>query len=245
MNKSLLLGGVVVATTALAYPSSAHAGSNCKSTWAKATAKVKKFFIPVGKLVCKELKTDNEEDAKKCIEDLEKFAKDAEEMEKLWNDGDNGTTKIGARGLAHDATETGNVKTERQFIVQPVLGDKYAVTITRTGGKAKKDLIVKVCLVDENGNDSQYKSVKLNKKTTKKTVTFYNAAGTMPLIHLNNQAWGLNGHKYTIRGTETGEADNVAQAKKTMAKSSSGGSSKTKKVGPAPAKPFGKKPFGK
>lgn len=243
MSKKLLLGTVVAATTVFAIPSTSHAGSNCKSHWNKVNAKVKKFFGPVSKFVCKELNTDDEAQAEKCLQDVEKFAEDVEKMKKLWNDGDNGQTKIGSRGLAHGATETGNVKTERQFVGEPVTNDTYKLTIKRTGGKAKNDLIIKLCMVDENGNDAEYESVRINKKNTSETITIDNADGLMPLIHLNNQKWGANGHQYTIRGEASGEADAVSKAKATMKKAQS--KKKPGKTTKAPA-PIGPKVgFGK
>ena len=237
MSKKLLLGTVVAAATVFAIPSTSHAGSNCKSGWNKVTSKAKKFFKPVSKFVCKELNTDNEAQAEKCLQDVEKFAEDVDKMKKLWNDGDNGQTKIGSRGLAHGTTETGNVKTERQFVGQPVVNDTYKLTIKRTGGKAKNDMTIKLCMVDENGNDARYKSVKVNKKKTKQTITIDNAAGLIPLIYLNNQKWGANGHKYTIRGEVSGEADAVAQAKATMKKAK--GKKKSGKSAKAPVGPKG------
>ena len=65
----------------------------------------------------------------------------------------------------------------------------------------------------------------------------------MPLIHLNNQKWGANGHKYTIRGEGSGEADAVSKAKATMKKAKS--KKKPGKTTKAPA-PIGPKVgFGK
>lgn len=217
MSKMIFLGAVVAATSVFTIPSTSYAGSKCKSGWNKTSSEVKKFFGPVSQYVCSELATDNEQAAQQCVENLEKFAAEMERMKQLWNDGKGGEGKIGSRGLAHGTKEAGNVKTERQFVGQPVLHDSYKLTINRTGGKAKNDLIVELCMVDANGNDAKYKSVRLNAKATSKTIEIANAAGLLPLIHLNNEKWGANGHEYTIRGSVKDEPHAVALAKKTLA----------------------------
>ncbi|MEM6995990.1 MAG: hypothetical protein AAF721_36115 [Myxococcota bacterium] len=210
-----MLLSVAVASAVLALPSVSHAGTSCKSTWTKASAKVAKFFAPASKLVCKKLNTKDKAAADKCIADVQKYAAEADKIKKEWNKGEDGSWKIGPRALPTNRVQTGKVSTERQFVGQPILNDKYTVKIDRTGGKAKKDLIVKVCLVDEKGNDVHYKSVRLNKKSKSKTFSFEAAAGTMALIHLNNQKWGANAHQYTIKASASGEPKAVSQAKKT------------------------------
>lgn len=219
MNKTIIFTTLVAATAMLAVPSVSHAGSNCSSGWNKLTTKTKRLFVPVGKVVCNALNTEDLQAAQQCIDDVERYAAQIEAMEVLYNGSGSSTTTIGTRGLAHDRTETGNVKTERQFAGEPIVARRYSLTINRTGGKAKKNLTVKVCLVDSSGDDAQYRSVTLNKSQTSKTINFDNAAGLMPLIHLNNQKWGANGHKYTIRGTTSGVAPNLRQARQTVAKS--------------------------
>lgn len=212
---------VVATLTAamLCIPQFAQAGTSCKSTWVKSTAKFKTFFVPVAKVVCKQLNTDDEEAAKKCIENVEKFAKVAEDLKTEWNKGEHGSWKIGPRALPNDRPQTGTVSTERQFIGVPVLNEDYKLTMRRTGGKAKRDLIVKVCFVDESGNDVEYKEFRLNKNGNKSiNHTFSGVAGTFPLIHLNNQRWGANGHKYIIEGEAQGEPQAVVQARKTLKK---------------------------
>ncbi len=214
LNKMLL---ATVLTAAFAVPSISHAGTSCKSTWVKANSKLKTFFVPVGKLVCNKLNTEDKDAAEKCIADLEKFAEKAEEIKSEWNKGEDGSWKIGPRALPNNRTQTGAVATERQFAGLPVLNGEYELALTRTGGKAKRDLIVKVCFVDENGDDVAYEEVRLNKngrKSFKKTFT--GVEGTFPLIHLNNQKWGTNAHKYTIRGEASGEPAAVVQARKTL-----------------------------
>lgn len=214
LNKMLLAS---VLTVAFAAPSISHAGTSCKSTWVKANSKLKTFFVPVGKLVCNQLNTEDKDAAEKCIADLEKFAKKAEEMKAEWNKGEDGSWKIGPRALPNNRTQTGAVATERQFAGAPVLGGEYELSLERTGGKAKKDLIVKVCFVDENGDDVAYQEVRLSKDGRKKfNKTFTGVEGTFPLIHLNNQKWGTNAHKYTIRGESHGEPAAVVQARKTL-----------------------------
>ncbi|MCA9693291.1 MAG: hypothetical protein KC636_27090, partial [Myxococcales bacterium] len=191
----------VAATLALTVPNVSHAGTSCKSTWVKANSKLKTFFVPVGKLVCKQLNTDDEAAAKKCMEDVEKFAAKAEEIKEEWNKGEDGSWKIGPRALPLNRPQTGKVSTERQFVGAPVLNSEYTLEIDRTGGKAKKNLIVEICFVDENGDDVQYKKVLLSEDGKRSfSKTFTGVEGTFPLIHLNNEKWGTNAHQYTIKG---------------------------------------------
>ncbi len=204
-------------TALLAVPSAAQAATSCKSTWVQATGKLSTFFVPVGKLVCNAVNTDNEQGARKCMEDVEKFAAKAQEIKDAWNQGENGSWKIGPRPLPNNRPQTGAVATERQFVGAPVLNSEYELSLDRTGGKAKKDLIVKICFVDANGDDVHYEQVRLSKdgrKSFKKT--FKNVEGTFPLIHLNNEKWGTNAHQYTIKGTGRGEASAVAKARQTL-----------------------------
>ncbi len=197
-------------------PARADASSNCRSIWNKATGKIGKIADPVAKLVCAGMVVETPAAAVACLELVEKTRKEVDKIVKLWNE-DGDSWNIGPRPLPHDRYQTGAVSTERQFVGQPVLGDTYTLTIQRTGGKAKKDLVVKVCMVDENGYDVKYKSFKLRKDgPTKKTITFRGVAGTYPLIHLNNQRWGTNAHKYTIKGKESGEAPNVSKAREIL-----------------------------
>ena len=80
---------VAAAATALvALPATSHAGSSCQSTWSKATSKIQTFFVPVAKLVCHQLNTDNVDAANQCIADVEAFADKAEEIHAEWNRGD-------------------------------------------------------------------------------------------------------------------------------------------------------------
>jgi len=211
LNKMILAS---VLTVVFAVPAVSHAGTSCKSTWVKANSKLKTFFVPVGKLVCKQLNTEDPEQANKCIEDLEKFAAKAEEIREEWNKGEDGSWKIGPRALPDNRVQTGAVSTERQFAGQPVMNANYELSIDRTGGKAKKDLIVKVCFVDENGDDVEYKEVRLSKNGRRSYKhTFTGVEGTFPLIHLNNQRWGANAHKYTIRGEGKGVVPAIATAR--------------------------------
>ncbi|RMG94725.1 MAG: hypothetical protein D6705_15445 [Deltaproteobacteria bacterium] len=201
----------------IALPATASAGSNCKSIWNKATGKIEKVAGPVAKLVCAGIAVETPATARQCLDLVEKTSKEVDKIVKSWNE-DGDSWNIGPRPLPHDRYQTGAVSTERQFVGQPVLGDTYSLTIERTGGKAKKGLVVKVCMVDENGYDVKYKSFTLSKDgPRKKTVTFRGVAGTYPLIHLNNQRWGTNAHKYTIKGGESGEAPNVAKAREILA----------------------------
>ncbi|MCR9165350.1 MAG: hypothetical protein ACE37F_24090 [Nannocystaceae bacterium] len=211
-----------------AVPMTAHAGTSCKSTWVKSTSKIAKFYVPVGKFVCKQANTEDEAAAKKCIEDLEKFAKTAKEIKDTWNEGEDGSWKIGPRALPLNRPQTGAVSTERQFVGTPVVNEEFTLELERTGGKAKKNLTAKICFVDENGDDVAQETVVLSKdgrKSFKKT--FKGVEGTVPLIHLNNQRWGANAHKYKIKSSGKGEAANVQQARQTMkAASKSKGKSK-------------------
>ena len=212
-----------LAATFLAVPSIAHAGTSCKSTWVKASSKVSKFYVPVGKFVCKQMNTEDEQAAQKCIDDLEKFAKTADEIKDTWNEGEDGSWKIGPRALPLNRPQTGAVSTERQFVGTPVVNEEFTLELERTGGKAKKNLTVKICFVDETGNDVAQETVVLSKdgkKTFKKT--FKGVEGTIPLIHLNNQNWGANAHQYRIKSSGKGEAAAVQQARQTL---------KTKKPG--------------
>ncbi|MCA9720309.1 MAG: hypothetical protein H6713_36170 [Myxococcales bacterium] len=200
-----------------AVPSVSHAGTSCKSTWVKANSKLKTFFVPVARLVCNKLNTEDEEAAKKCIEDVEKFADKAEEMKEEWNKGEDGSWKIGPRALPNNSPQTGAVSTERQFVGLPVLNAEYELSLERTGGKAKHDLIVKICFVDANGDDVHYEQVRLNKDgKTKFQKSFKGKEGTYPLIHLNNEKWGTNAHQYVIKGSGSGEASAVVQARETL-----------------------------
>ena len=204
-------------TAIFAVPSISHAGTSCKSTWVKANSKIKTFLVPVGKLVCDRLNTEDKDAAKQCLDDVKAYAKKAEQIRDEWNRGENGSWKIGPRALPNNRPQTGAVATERQFVGLPVLNSEYELSIDRTGGKAKKDMIVKICFVDANGDDVAYESVRLSKngrRSYKKT--FRGVEGTFPLIHLNNQKWGLNAHKYTIRGSASGEPAAVKQARQTL-----------------------------
>ncbi len=228
MSKNILLG-TVIAASIFALPSVSHAGTSCKSTWTKASSTVSKFFAPASKLVCKRLNTKDEAAAAQCLADLEEFAAKADEIKTKWNEGEDGSWKVGPRALPTDRVQTGTVSTERQFVGQPVLTDTYTLKIDRTGGKAKNDLIIKICMVDETGNDVHYKNVRINKRSTSQNVTFTGAEGTMALIHLNNEKWGTNGHKYTIKASASGEPSAVTQAKATISAAKS-----TSKTAPRP-----------
>lgn len=200
-----------------AVPSAAHAGTSCKSTWVKASGKISTFFVPVAKLVCDKLNTDDREAAQKCLDDVEKFAAKAQEIKEEWNRGEDGSWKIGPRALPLNRPQTGAVSTERQFVGQPVLNSSYEIAIDRTGGKAKNDLIVSICFVDQNGDDVHYEQVRLSKDgRTAFKKAFTGVEGTFPLIHLNNEKWGTNAHQYTIKGSASGEATAVAQARRTL-----------------------------
>ena len=231
MSIKFLLGSVVAAAAVFAIPNVSQAGTQCKSNWVKASAQVNQFFLPAGRLACTHLNTDNEAQAKKCIEDLEKFAGDAAKIKEQWNKGATGSWKIGPRGLPHNRTQAGKVATERQFVGQPVTSEDYSITIKRTGGKAKNDMIIKVCMIDEDGNDAKggFKQARLSKKGKKTaTFTFKGVPGTMALVHLNNQKWGTNAHQYTIETKSKGDSAAVATAKKVAAKAKSKPKSKSK-----------------
>ncbi|MGH1340889.1 MAG: hypothetical protein ACRBN8_05025 [Nannocystales bacterium] len=240
-----MLNRILTATTLAALitiiPTAAHAGTSCKSGWVKAGSKISKFYVPVGKFVCKKANTKDEAAAQKCIDDLEKFAKTSKEIKDTWNEGEDGGWKIGPRALPANRTQTGAVSTERQFVGTPVVNSNYTIELKRTGGKAKKNLTMKICFVDEDGNDVEYKKVVLSKKgKTSYKETFTGVEGTIPLIHLNNQRWGTNAHKYTIKSSASGEATAVAQARKTLRAKKS-----TKREAAKPTKKPTKKPLGK
>lgn len=204
---------LLIAATAA---STAHAGSACQSTWVKATNKLETFFVPVAKLVCKQLNTDDEAAANKCLEDVQQWADKAGEIHGEWNRGESSWT-IGPRALPNGSPQTGAVSTERQFVGEPVLNAAYTLDLQRTDGKAKKDLIVKICFVDQYGNDVHYEQVRLNKDgRTSFNKTYTGLEGTYPLIHLNNEKWGTNAHQYVLRGSGSGEAAAVAQARRTV-----------------------------
>ena len=211
---------VVAAASALvALPATSHAGSSCQSTWVKATGKLQTFFVPVAKLVCKQLNTEDLAAANRCIEDVVAFADKAEQIHAEWNAGESSWT-IGPRALPNNRTQTGAVSTERQFVGEPVIHGSYEIDLRRTDGKAKNDLIVKICFVDENGNDVHYQQVRLNKNgPTSFKKTFTGMEGTFPLIHLNNEKWGTNAHQYTLRAEASGEPANLVKARQTASAS--------------------------
>jgi len=204
-------------TALVAYPATSEAASACRSTWVKASAKVDTFFAPVAKLVCKQLNTDDAEAAQECIDNVEKYAEKAKEIHAEWNRGESSWT-IGPRALPDNTTQTGAVSTERQFIGEPVITGSYELDLKRTDGKAKNDLIVKICFVDHNGNDIHYEQVRLNRDgRTEFKKTFTGVEGTVPLIHLNNEKWGTNAHQYTLRAETRGEPSALVNARKTLA----------------------------
>ena len=208
--KAQLVISALVATAAFSAPSTSHAGSNCTSGWNRLTTKAKGYFV------CNALNTESEDAARTCLDQVEQYKETIQEMKATWNTGDSSSTKIGTRGLPHARTQTGNLKTERQFAGQLITGRKYTLTIDRTGGKAKKDMVVQVCMVDSNGDDVEYETRRINKSNTSTTIEFIGVEGTMPLIHLNNERWGANGHHYTIRGVESGQPAAVRRARKTL-----------------------------
>lgn len=211
---------MIVAAAAMsalvAFPATSQAGSSCQSTWVKASGKVQTFFSPVAKLVCQQLNTDDAEAAQKCIDDVEAFAAKADQIHEEWNRGESNWT-IGPRALPNNRTQTGAVSTERQFVGEPVITGSYEIDLKRTDGKAKKDLIVKICFVDHNGNDVHYEQVRLSKDgRTSFKKTFTGVEGSFPLIHLNNEKWGTNAHKYTLRAEASGEPAALVNARKTV-----------------------------
>ncbi len=217
MTPRILMVPALAASMAL-LPTQADAASNCRSVWNKATGKIQRFSKPLAKLVCKGMNISNPATAQVCLNQVQKYAKKADEMVKAWNE-DGDSWNIGPRPLPHNRYQTGAVSTERQFVGQPVLGNSYTLTIERTGGKAKKNLTVKVCMVDENGTDVEFRTFTLSKNgPKKKTLNFTGVAGTFPLVHLNNQRWGTNAHKYTIKGTPAGKAPNVKKAERLAGK---------------------------
>lgn len=216
---SKMIVAAAALTTLVAVPATSHAGSSCQSTWSKVTGKVETFFVPVAKLVCKQLNTEDEAAANKCLADVEEWAAKAGEIHAEWNRGESSWT-IGPRALPNGSVQTGAVSTERQFVGEPVLNSSFTLDLERTGGKAKNDLIVKVCFVDASGNDVHYETVRLHKDgRTSYRKTFTGMEGTFPLIHLNNEKWGTNAHQYTLKSSASGEASAVAQARETVAKS--------------------------
>ena len=119
---------------------------------------------------------------------------------------------------ANARIQTGKVSTERQFVGEPVIHGSYEIDLRRTDGKAKNDLIVKICFVDQNGNDVKFEKVRLNKDgRTSFKKTFTGVEGTFPLIHLNNEKWGLNAHEYRLRAEASGEPAALVKARKTVA----------------------------
>lgn len=221
-------------TALIAFPNVSQAGSSCQSTWSKAHGKLQTFFVPVAKLVCHQLNTDDAAGANKCLEDVQEWAAKAAEIRDAWNLGESNWT-IGPRALPNNRVQTGAVATERQFVGQPVLNAEYKLDLVRTDGKAKGDLIVKICFVDATGNDAHYEQVRLSKDgRTSFSKTYTGMEGTFPLIHLNNEKWGTNAHKYTLTATARGEASAVAQARVTAA------NSKTKPILKGPIAPIRK-----
>lgn len=216
---------IVVAAAAasfVALPATSHAGSACQSTWSKATGKLQTFFVPVAKLVCKQLNVDNVDAANQCIEDVQAFAAQAEKIHAEWNKGESSWT-IGPRALPNERVQTGKVSTERQFVGEPIINGSYEIDLRRTDGKAKNDLIVKICFVDQNGHDVKYEQVRLNKNgRTSFKKTFTGVEGTFPLIHLNNEKWGLNAHEYRLRAEASGEPAALIQARRTIAEAVEG-----------------------
>ncbi len=208
----------MIAAIPLLLPAQADAASNCRSVWNKSNSKIQRFAKPLAKLVCKGIAVKTPASAQKCLDQVAQLASKADAMVKAWNE-DGDSWNIGPRPLPHKRVQTGAVSTERQFVGQPVLNDNYTLTIERTGGKAKKDLVVKVCMVDDKGTDVKYKEIRLSKNGKKKhTFTFSGVAGTFPLIHLNNQRWGTNAHKYTIKGVPRGVPPKLAAARKLAGK---------------------------
>lgn len=219
MTISTMIASWVLSATMLAgaTEASARSSSACRSTWVKSTSVVRRFFTPVSKVVCNKLNPNDEEQAKTCIDDANAFADDVARMEREWNRGEHGSWKIGPRALPLNSQQAGTVSTERQFVASPVVNRRYTIELERTGGNAKKDLQVKICFVDPNGSDVRVENVNLSrdgKKAYKQT--FSSVEGTFPLIHLNNQRWGANGHKYTIKVKASGEPTKVTRARKTL-----------------------------
>jgi len=222
LNRIIIASSLAAAF--LAVPSVAHAGTSCQSTWVKASKKVSKFYVPVGKFVCNQLNTEDPQAAQTCIDQLESFASTAQEIKSTWNQGEDGSWKIGPRALPLNRPQTGAVATERQFVGTPVVNEEFTLELTRTGGKAKKNLTVEICFVDPSGNDVAHETVVLSKKGRKTfTKTFRAVEGTIPLIHLNNQRWGANAHKYRIKSSASGEAAAVQQARQTVSSHSGNG----------------------
>lgn len=214
INKVII---ATVLTATFAVPNISHATS-CKSTWVKASGKLRTFFVPVAKLVCDKINTEDEASAKQCLEDVEKWAAKADEIKKEWNK-DEGQWKIGPRALPNNRVQTGSLVGERQFVGAPVLNAEYEISIDRTGGRAKKDMIVKICFVAEDGHDVSYEEIRLNKNgQTKFNKTYTGVEGTYPLIRFKNERFGVKVHKYTIRGAGRGEPSAVAKARKTINK---------------------------
>lgn len=216
-----MLSKIIVAaatlTALIAAPTTSHAGSSCRSTWVKVTNKIEVFYVPVAKLVCKSLNTDDAVAAQKCIDDAVAYAAKAQEIHAEWNRGESSWT-IGPRALPNNRTQTGSVATERQFVGEPVINGSYTLDLRRTDGKAKNDLIVKICFVDANGDDVHYQEVRLNKDgPTSFRRTFTGMEGTFPLIHLNNEKWGTNAHQYTLSAEAQGEPAALLNARKTVA----------------------------
>lgn len=227
--KNVLLSAAAASVVTISAPSEANAGTACRSTWVKSTSVLKKFYGPVSKLVCKKMNTDNPAAAQKCIDQAKKAAKDAVRIKKEWNKGEDGSWKIGPRALPMNSPQQGAVSTERQFVGQPAINDTYSISLERTGGKAKKDLIVKICFVDQAGNDVAVDTFRLSKKGKKKwSKTYKNVEGSFPVLHLNNQRWGANAHKYKLTTRAQGEPSALQNARKTVAanKSKKGKSSK-------------------
>ena len=215
MLSKLIIAAATMSALVVA-PATAQAGSSCQSTWVKASGKVQTFFAPVAKLVCQQLNTSDADAAQQCIDDVVAFAAKAEQIHAEWNAGESSWT-IGPRALPNSRTQTGAVATERQFVGEPVLTGSYEIDLQRTGGKAKKDMIVKICFVDASGNDVHYEQVRLSKdgrSSFKKAFT--GMEGSFPLIHLNNEKWGTNAHQYTLRAVASGEPAALVNARSTV-----------------------------
>ncbi len=216
--QKILLCSAAAGFVALAAPTEADAASSCRSTWVKSTSVLEKFYVPVSKLVCSQLNTDNPDAAQNCIDQAKKAADAADTIRREWNKGEQGSWKIGPRALPMNRPQTGAVSTERQFVGQPAINDTYTLKLERTGGKAKKDLIVKVCFVDQAGKDVAVDTIRLSKGGKKKwSKTYKNVEGTFPVLHLNNQRWGTNAHKYKLTASAKGVPSALQNARKTVA----------------------------
>lgn len=135
-----------------------------------------------------------------------------------------GKGKIGARHLIIPTKKvTGNLLTERTFIVAPSPFDKVTITIKKTGGKAGADIAACAKYADGKQHyDEKIKSIDKGKNSTGDSVTFKftGMADKLLTIHLVQTGVITNKCQYSL--SIEGEFDNA-----TLQALNSGGKKKT------------------